>query len=151
PGAGGEGEAIKPDPARYDTRTSVIRTGYVYDPIHRKLTYTFGGELADPNKQATGALKVLAPGRHEMELTVLDWKGNATTVRWSFMADPSLPKPEVIKRQQRQQAGLTPGGAGGQGAYGGRGGGGYGGGLGGGRGGFGGGYGGGLGGGRGGF
>src|SRR5207253_378628 len=116
---------------RYDAHISYAkRTGWVYDPVKQKLTYTYGAETEVSAAAVNAAPEQrLSAGRHEMALKVDDWKGNSTELTWSFIADPSLPKPAAIAKEERQkrqqQSPNMRGGGGGMGRPGG--GGGYGG------------------------
>lgn len=116
-----DGKTIDKDQRRYDSKSSEPRKGYVYDPIKRTLTYTFQSDDPTGTSKAAGPEKRLPAGRHEMGIMVTDWLGNATEYKWGFLADPTLPKPAVIARQQKQQrlGGGQPGGLSGGGGIGG--------------------------------
>jgi outer membrane protein assembly factor BamB len=102
--------------ARYDTKGYVVRNGWVYDPVKRHLTYTFQSDTAPEAAAGSTVEKRLAPGPHTMQLVVFDWKGNMTDMKWTFAADPSLPKPTPIARKKRETNTPGPGGSGGPGA-----------------------------------
>ncbi len=94
---------IGQDPKRYDARTSEPRTGFVYDPIKRTITWRFLQDTAGRETGSPGPERRLAEGRHEMAITATDWMGNATEMRWYFIADPTLPKPTQEAKQRRQR------------------------------------------------
>jgi len=104
---------------RYDERISFARrNGWVYDPIKQTISWVYGA-LPEQVTAATAAEQRLAPGRHEMSVKVDDWRGNSTEMTWSFIADPSLPKPSAIQAQKKQQNQNSVGGMGGRGGMGG--------------------------------
>ncbi len=105
----------------FDTTTGV-------DPNSIKLT--LDGEVRehrfDPVKwqviyetPVTQPLRPLPDGRHEVMLSVSDWKGNSTTEKWSFVVDNSLkaaippravaPSAETKPAQQQDQTGRSRG------------------------------------------
>jgi outer membrane protein assembly factor BamB len=72
-----------PDP--YYKRGSGVRTGMVYDPQKRYVEYT-----TTPGK--TGErVSPLANGRHTVRVQASDWKGNLSTLEWTFAVDNTLP------------------------------------------------------------
>lgn len=98
-----DGQPVLADEARYDTRTSVKRKGYVYDPVKRTLTYTFQTDTNDAEPGGVSADRRLAAGRHSAKVEATDYAGNHTEFTWSFIADPSLPKPAVAQARRRSQ------------------------------------------------
>jgi len=90
-----DGNDVPQDENRYDSKLSVKRKGFVYDPVSQKLSWTFQSD-ADEATGATGAEKRLVPGRHEIAVLATDYKGNAKELKWTITADPSLPRPSVV-------------------------------------------------------
>lgn len=110
-----DGKEIKVDEKRYNEKISSLeRRGFVYNPVNRKLTYIFQSESAGKEEGTTGPELRLPPGRHEMSVSAQDWMGSQTELKWTFIADPNLPKPAQIARRQKaqrqQQGGFGPGG-----------------------------------------
>ncbi|GAB4456606.1 MAG: hypothetical protein OHK0029_14870 [Armatimonadaceae bacterium] len=63
------------------------------------------GKLVDPS---------LENGRHNVTITVADWKGNKTVQTWSFRVDNSLPKPSSRETPAPPRPGISAPGAGNQ-------------------------------------
>jgi outer membrane protein assembly factor BamB len=118
-----DGQPMEASKIRYDERRG-LKPGVVYDPVQRKLEYN------TPQSLAGQTAKPLDNGRHIVRVEATDWKGNASTMEWSFVVDNTLP---VKPRTQPGAAGTpgapgtgTPGGYGNPGAPGGYGNQGYG-------------------------
>lgn len=99
-----DGQEIERDPQDYNEKVARRPTGWVYDPVRRRLTYTL--PLPDESA-ATGrereVVKPLDPGRHEVRVVAADWKGNSAEYRWSFTVDNSLARNDVQARLRREQ------------------------------------------------
>jgi outer membrane protein assembly factor BamB len=104
-----DGKAMEPSELRYDERR--LKSGVVYDPVQRKVEYH------SPQTAAGQRAQALPNGRHTVRVEATDWKGNASTMEWSFQVDNTLP---VRPRTQPGQPGTpgTPGYGTNPGAYG---------------------------------
>jgi outer membrane protein assembly factor BamB len=84
-----DGKIMEPSKVQYNERRG-LKPGVVYDPVQRKIEYN------SERSEAGQVASALANGRHVVEVEATDWKGNATTLEWSFMVDNTLPtRPRV--------------------------------------------------------
>lgn len=107
-----DGRPIEMDPDAYNDKTrSGQREGWTYDPLRRMLRYaTPKGDRGEPELPLTN-------GRHKVQIQAADWKGNFSSLEWSFVVDNSLPRNAVAtKPKSTNQNGATPGGYPGAGA-----------------------------------
>jgi len=91
-----DGEEIAPDERRYDDKSATERTGWVYDPVRRKLTYTTTKPKGEKVQE-----RPLAPGRHSLVARAADWQGNVTETKWTFVVDNNLPRNTSRQRVRR--------------------------------------------------
>jgi outer membrane protein assembly factor BamB len=96
-----DSEPMAPSDEPYYRRGSSTKTGVVYDPIDKRVEYSTPagatGQRAEP----------LREGRHTVKIEAADWKGNASSLEWSFTVDNRLPV-----RKRPTTPGATPGSAG---------------------------------------
>ncbi|MCC2672173.1 MAG: hypothetical protein K0Q72_4645, partial [Armatimonadetes bacterium] len=99
------GKPIDPDEKPYYERSSEERKGWTYDPVRRLVRYaTPKGEKDQPEQP-------LLNGRQKIQIQAADWKGNFSSLEWTFVVDNSLPRNAVAVKPK------TKAGAGGPGGY----------------------------------
>jgi outer membrane protein assembly factor BamB len=105
-----DGQPMEASKIRYNERRG-LKPGVVYDPVQRKIEYN------TVQMEAGQKAKALDNGRHTVQVEATDWKGNISTMEWSFTVDNTLP---VRPRTQPGAPGTpgTPGGYGQPGTYG---------------------------------
>lgn len=114
-----DGRPIDMDPEPYNRTTgSAQRKGWIYDPVRRLLRYqTPRAERGEPEQ-------LLLNGRHKVQVQAADWRGNFSSLEWTFVVDNSLPRNAVANRPRAPGAagaggpgglGAAPGGYGGGG------------------------------------
>jgi outer membrane protein assembly factor BamB len=99
-----DGQPMDVSKIKYNERRG-LKPGVVYDPVQQKIEYNT--PPSDPGQNS----RALANGRHMVEVDAVDWKGNPTSLEWSFTVDNTLPV------RPRVQPG-TPGQPGAPGGYG---------------------------------
>jgi outer membrane protein assembly factor BamB len=104
-----DGQPIDQDKRAYNDRTSSERTGWVYDPVKRLITY-------QTQKGKEGAAELpLRDGRHKVTVQAADWRGNFNSLEWSFVVDNTLPRGAVAVKPTKASKNAAAGGA--AGAY----------------------------------
>lgn len=83
--------------------------GWTYDPMKRLLTYS------TPKAEEGQKEQALIDGVHRVQVQAADWRGNFTSLEWTFVVDHTLPrgavatKPKAVPKGQPGQPG-APGG-----------------------------------------
>ncbi|MGV3724344.1 MAG: PQQ-binding-like beta-propeller repeat protein [Actinomycetota bacterium] len=99
------GKPIEPDPKPYNERPTEPRTGWIYDPVKRLVRFTTPkGEKDQPEPS-------LLNGRQKVQIQAADWKGNFSSLEWTFVVDNSLPRQAVLAKPKTNNG--QPGGLGG--------------------------------------
>jgi outer membrane protein assembly factor BamB len=106
-----DGKPMDPSKIQYNERRGV-KPGVVYDPVQRKVEYN------SPRTEAGQVASALPNGRHVVQVEATDWKGNSSTLEWSFLVDNTLPVRPRVQPGTQPGAPGTPGGYGAPGAYG---------------------------------
>ncbi len=105
-----DGVPIDPSPVAYGERVASAdkKKGWIYNPVKRLLTYvTQKPEKGQPEQP-------LANGPHRLTLIAADWKGNPSTLEWTFNVDSNIvPRGAVAVPKKKE----PQGGAGGPGGY----------------------------------
>jgi len=103
------GKPIDPDPKPYYERPSEGRTGWTYDPVRRLVRY------ATPKGSKDEPERPLLDGRQKVQIQAADWKGNFSSLEWTFVVDNSLPRQAVLAKPKpkNQQGAGAPGAPGG--------------------------------------
>ena len=110
-----DGKPVDKDPKPYDDKTVSKRTGFVYDPVRRTIRYETerveGGQTEQP----------LLDGRHSVIVQCADWRGNVSSLEWSFVVDNKIPRGnEAVRPTAGSRSGQSGmGGSGGMGGMGG--------------------------------
>jgi outer membrane protein assembly factor BamB len=89
---------VERDPRPHYDKSSAVRTGWVYDPVRRRISYS------TPEPEEGKPVEALREGVHKVTIQAADWRGNVTALEWTFTADRSVPKPVKQTRQQRNRA-----------------------------------------------
>jgi hypothetical protein len=103
-----DGRPIDMDPEPYNRTTgSAPRKGWTYDPVRRVLRYqTLKAERGEPEQP-------LLNGRHKVQVQAGDWRGNFSSLEWTFVVDNSLPRNAVATRPRTTNQPGSPGAPGG--------------------------------------
>lgn len=97
------GKPVDPDAKPYYERSSEERKGWTYDPVKRLVRF------ATPKGEKDKPEQPLLNGRQKVQIQAADWKGNFSSLEWTFVVDNSLPKNTVaVKPKSKDAAG--PGG-----------------------------------------
>lgn len=99
------GKPIEPDPKPYNERPTEPRTGWTYDPVKRLVRF------ATPKGEKDQPEQALLNGRQKVQIQAADWKGNFSSLEWTFVVDNSLPRQAVLAKPKTQNG--QPGGPGG--------------------------------------
>jgi outer membrane protein assembly factor BamB len=102
-----DGKPIDMDPDAYNDKTkSEQRKGWTYDPLRRMLRYN------TPKAEKGQPEQMLLNGRHKVQLQAADWKGNFSSLEWTFVVDNSLPRNAIATTKPK-----TTGAGGAAGGY----------------------------------
>lgn len=88
-----DGGPVDADPSTAAERlTSSVRKGWTYDPVKRLIRYE------TPKSEPGQPELPLRDGRHKVAIQAADWRGNASSLEWSFVVNNSLPRGTVQAR-----------------------------------------------------
>jgi hypothetical protein len=98
-----DGVPIEPSKEAYNERIPGQRVGWVYDPVKRMIKYeTLRAERGEREQPLTD-------GRHRVMVQAADWRGNLSSLEWTFVVDNTLPRNAVAVKPTTATRTAAPG------------------------------------------